>query len=114
MAQRDWVVWGENTAFNIRFTLRRFAPRGSVRLAHFIRTAHCTHIFPALVFASQSPYTGWKNVVNLSRYVQFFRDFLKIKYLKLLTNNEIFCYNKIREFITQNRMVFNNFYNIWL
>jgi hypothetical protein len=26
------------------------------------------HILPALVFASQSPYSGWQNVANLERY----------------------------------------------
>jgi hypothetical protein len=30
-------------------------------------TAHSTHIFPALVFASQSHYPGWKKIVILSR-----------------------------------------------
>jgi hypothetical protein len=35
------------------------------------------HILPALVFASQSPYSGWQNVANLERYVPFARIFEK-------------------------------------
>ena len=43
------------------------AARGSVRLGHFVPTAHSTHSLPALVFASQSPYPGWQTVVYLER-----------------------------------------------
>ena len=28
------------------------------------------HILPALVFATQSPYSGWQNVANLERYAK--------------------------------------------
>jgi hypothetical protein len=38
----------------------------SIRLGHGLRQSHASfrHILPSLVFASQSPYTGWQNVVN--------------------------------------------------
>jgi hypothetical protein len=32
-------------------------------VASLLPTAHFTHILPARVFASQSPYTGWQNVI---------------------------------------------------
>jgi hypothetical protein len=61
-------------AHNKRLTLRRLtAARGSVRLGHgfTIPTPHSTHSLQALVFASQSPYTGLQTVVNLERYVKY-------------------------------------------
>jgi hypothetical protein len=33
-------------------------------IASLIPTPKLRHIFPALVFAAQSPYPGWQNVVN--------------------------------------------------
>jgi hypothetical protein len=50
------------------FTLRRpLGGSGSVlarSFASIIPTPKLRHILPALVFASQSPYPGWQNVVN--------------------------------------------------
>jgi hypothetical protein len=43
------------------------APSGSVlarSIASLIPTQKLRHILPALVFAAQSPYPGWQNVVN--------------------------------------------------
>jgi hypothetical protein len=31
-------------------------------VASLLPTAHSAHILPALVFAAQSPYSGWQNV----------------------------------------------------
>jgi hypothetical protein len=38
----------------------------SIRLGQSLRSSHASlrHILPALVFASQSPYPGWQNVVK--------------------------------------------------
>jgi hypothetical protein len=71
-------VFKAKPAFNKRLALRR--PFGRLRgsqntsRACALRwNALCgvllTHIFAALVFASQSPYSGCKNVANLERYV---------------------------------------------
>jgi hypothetical protein len=39
-----------STAFNTRFTVRRYAPPGSIRLGRLTApTPHSTHILPALV-----------------------------------------------------------------
>ncbi|GHU21700.1 hypothetical protein FACS1894164_02590 [Spirochaetia bacterium] len=47
-------------------------------VATLLPTAHSTHIFVVLVFATQSPYLGNKNVANLSRYAKFPPETLKI------------------------------------
>jgi hypothetical protein len=58
------------TAHNIRFTLRRSSGLAyeKPQSAYGLRGVFLRHILPALVFASQSPYSGGQNVVNLSRY----------------------------------------------
>jgi hypothetical protein len=57
--------------------------------ASLIPTQTSTHILPALVFATQSPYPGWQNVVN-SRKVM--RNFLH----PILSNFESRAYFKGR------------------
>jgi hypothetical protein len=45
-----------------------------------IPTQTSTHSLPALVFASQSPYTGWQPVINsqtLGEMPQFSKKFLR-------------------------------------
>jgi hypothetical protein len=52
------------------------APSGSVLARSFallIPTPKLRHISPALVFASQSPYPGWQNVVNSRNVIPEFR-----------------------------------------
>jgi hypothetical protein len=57
----------------------RWALQGSVRLAQsacgLIRTAHCTHIFAALVLLRKPLYGLQKRRIQPERYAQFFLKF---------------------------------------
>ena len=59
------------TSHNKRLALRRLTaarvPQNRVR-AYALCTVLLHHILPALVFATQSPYSGWQNVANLEGY----------------------------------------------
>jgi hypothetical protein len=49
-------------------------------------TAHYTHILPAMVFATQSPYSGWQTGhIQPERYAQFFLNFFCKNAIKILT-----------------------------
>jgi hypothetical protein len=54
-------------------------------LGRYAPTAHSTHIFAALVFASQSPYTGLqKRHIQPERYVQLYFEFFLKKYARII------------------------------
>jgi hypothetical protein len=57
-----------------RYMLRAFGAMGfrSARSAA-PPTLHSTHILPALAFASQSPYSGWQNVIYRRNVICHFR-----------------------------------------
>jgi hypothetical protein len=76
MAQGGWMVGAKKTAYN-RSVYAAPAVAGLVfrSLGHSATLhshAHSRHILPALVFATQSPYSGWQNVVNSRNVIRHF------------------------------------------
>jgi hypothetical protein len=90
MARGYWIV-GQKTSHNR--TVYASPPVGGSAyvlarsIAPLIPTPKLRHILPALVFAAQSPYSGWQNVVN-SRNVmrngglKFVGEILNIEYIE--------------------------------
>jgi hypothetical protein len=68
-ARRPWRALRSRFLHRITglYMLRAFGPPGfrfARSFASLIPTQTFTHILPALVFAAQSPYPGWQNIVN--------------------------------------------------
>jgi hypothetical protein len=56
--------WSQKLRITGLYMLRSLRSlRGCGRLGHYVPTPPSTHILPALVFAAQSPYSGWQNVI---------------------------------------------------